>query len=297
MPEPKTSQVPAGGIFQYLVRMNGSPDDVARAQAALAASNPVTMGVYAALSLLPEGDLKSWLTANPIQFWKKIIQLFTGRTYQTGQYILGERYNDQIICSSDIGRRQVSDEMVPVARMIFTMLFGVRINNSEDLDSLDSGVAAYYARPNKGDIPQEAVERAVFLKQNFYPISTYNRQCWDLRYFEMYPLVAPIPEMNADPTREETNVGRFYTGELPGGAYAVDGVIPVDAQTIIRQLPPPDPDEVNEFNPVPVPIDDDQPGGGNFLTNAWNWVQQNPFESILLGGILAYVVYEFTNDD
>lgn len=298
MPEPKRSDVPAGGIFQYLIHINGSPDEVKRAQAALASTNPVTFGVYQALNLLPEGELKSWLTANPVQFWTKVIQLFKGRTYQTGQYILGERYNDQILCAGDIGRRQVSDEMVPVARMIFTMLFGVRINNDEDLGALDNGVAAYYQRPNKGDIPQSAVERAVYLKQNFYPASTYNRQCWDLRYFELYPLVARIPEMNADPTREEANVGRFYTGELPGGAYAVDGLVPIEAQTIIRQLPPPEPgEEPNQFDPTPVPIDEPGAAAGNFFERAVTWVTDNPVESIVIGGALAFLIYEFVNDN
>jgi hypothetical protein len=235
MSQPTPAANPYGGIFQYLTKINGTDAEVRAAQAKLAQLTPETAAVYKTLDMLPEGELKSWLMANPVQFWKKIIALFKGKTYQTGQYILGERYNDQLLCNGNIGRSQVSDDSVPVARSIFTILFGVRINNSEDLDSLDHGVDAYYARPNKQDIPAEAVQRAVFLKQNFFPISTYNNTCWDLGIFEKYPLVAPIPEMNADATKEEMNVNKLYTGDLPGGARAVNGVIPVDAQTILKQ--------------------------------------------------------------
>lgn len=243
MPVPAQSQNPYGGIFQYLLAINGTDAQVKQAQAKLAMLTPTTAAVYQVLNLLPEGELKSWLTANPIQFWKKIIQLFTGRTYQSGQYRLGERYIDQLICQggnpdSVTSTSQVPDDTVPVARTIFTILFGVRINNDEDLWSLDNGVSAYYSRPNKGDIPQLAVERAVFLKQNFFPYTTYNKVCWtDLSPFEQFPLVAPIPEMNASATHEEDNVGKLYSGPLPGGAVAVNGVIPVDAQTILKQYP------------------------------------------------------------
>jgi len=164
-----------------------------------------------------------------------VIQLFTGRTYQSGQYILGERYNDQVLCNGNIGRSQVSDDMVPVARLIMTVLFGVRINDSGNLDSLDGGVDNYFHQTTFPDIPRNAVERAVYLKQTYYPISTYNNSCWDIQYFEKYPLVAPIPEMNADATRVEANYGKFYSGDLPGGAKAINGLIPVDAQTILQQ--------------------------------------------------------------
>src|SRR6185436_13981329 len=143
---------------------------------------------------------------------------------------LAERYNDQILCNGNIGRAQVSDEMVPVAWQVMTTLFGVLIRTSEDLDALDHGVDAYYARPFKKWQPLEAVKRAVFLKQNFFPISTYNNSCWDVKYFEKYPLVAPIPNAAFD-----NGTPAYYSGTLPGGANAVNGLIPVNAKSILSQ--------------------------------------------------------------
>lgn len=218
-----------GGIFQYVTKINGNPADVRQAQAQLAQLTPETAAIYQTLNLLPEGELKGWLMANPVQFWKKVIELFKGKKYTTGDYVLGERLNDQILCNvgaTDIGRKQVSDDMVVQAHTLFNILFGVRIATTEDLDALDKGVAAYKAREASKGISDDAINRAVYLKQNFYPISSYNKSCWDLSYFEKFPLVAPIPDYQ---------LGKFYTGDLPGGAKAVDGVIPINALDIIRQ--------------------------------------------------------------
>lgn len=133
-------------MYENIVQLQGSPADVSKAQKVLndardgiADAVPVARAVYTVLSLLPEGDLKKWLTANPIQFWKKVIELFKGRKYTSGDYVLGERYHDNIICKGDAGRRDIPDEMVPIAWQIFTILFGVRIRTAEDLDSLDRG--------------------------------------------------------------------------------------------------------------------------------------------------------------
>lgn len=288
-------------MFENLLRPQGSAQDVERATAVLrdakagiAEGLAVTKAVYQIINLLPEGDLKTWLLKDPVEFWKSIIALIRGRTYQTGQYVLGERLIDQIQ-GGNVGRRDVADEVVPVARMFFTICFGVRINNSEDLDSLDYGIDAYYSRPNKEDIPHEAVERAVFLKQSFYPIRTYNVQKWDPIYFEMYPLVTPIPEMNAHATEEGLNVGKLYTGTIPGGAYAVDGVIPVDAQTILKQLP-----AGTEFVPVPVDINEQQQPGANegqsgILSKITSFVKTNPLTSFLAAAAIYLVATENEN--
>jgi len=213
------------GIFQYVLKMDGTPAEIRAAQAKLSQLTPETAAVFQALNILPEGGLKDWLMANPIQFWKKIIQLFTGRKYTSGQYVLGERFIDQIV-GGNVSRSQVSDADVAQAQTLFTILFGVRITTGEDLDALDYGVQAYYNRGEKSDVPREAVERAVFLKQHFYPISSYNNYKWDTIYFEQYPLVAPIPGLTE---------GTLYSGDLPGGAVAVNGIIPINAQSILRQ--------------------------------------------------------------
>jgi hypothetical protein len=226
MSQPTTSKNPYGGIFQYLLQINGDPAQVRQAQAKLAQLTPTTAAVFAILNVLPEGQLKSWLMANPVQFWTKIYELVFGRKWTTGDYVLGERLNDQVYCNAGIGRQQVSDQMVDLAHVIFNQLFGVRLQTAEDLDALDTGLAAYRARETSKGISDNAIERAVFLKQHFYPISTYNVQCWDLRYFEIYPLVGRIPDYE---------IGKWYTGSVIGGANAVDGVIPVSATDILDQ--------------------------------------------------------------
>lgn len=226
MAVPQQSTNKYGGIFQYLLSINGSPAQVRQAQSKLAMLTPTTAAVYATLNVLPEGELKNWLMANPVQFWKKIYALVFGRKYTTGDYVLGERLNDQVYCNPGIGRQQVSDEMVDLAHVIFNQLFGVRIATAEDLDALDGGVDAYKARAASQGISINAIERAVFLKQHYYPISTYNSQCWDLRYFEIFPLVGRIPAYE---------LGKWYTGPVLGGANAVDGVIPVSATDVLDQ--------------------------------------------------------------
>lgn len=273
------------GIFEYITHINGSEQEVKAAQAKLAQLTPTTQAVWAALNLLPEGDLKSWLTANPVQFWKKIVQLFTGRKYTTGDYILGERFNDQVMCKGDLSRRQVPDEMVPLAWNFFTIAFGVRIKTEEDLFALEQGKQAYRSRSwISADIPDNAIERAVYLKQNFYQHSKMNIECWDLRYFEMYPLVAPIPgiEMNT-----------LYNGELPGGAIAVNGIIPLDAQTVLKQFPPEDFDE--DFEPVPVDSSTSA-GGSNVFEKLRSFVKANPGVSLLGAAAIVYGIYEINND-
>lgn len=226
MAVPTQSKNPYGGIFQYLLSIQGSPQQVRQAQAKLATLTPETAAVYATLNVLPEGELKSWLMANPVQFWTKVYELFFGKKWTTGDYVLGERLNDQVYCNGDIDRGQVSNQMVDLAHVIFNQLFGVRIATVEDLDALDGGFAAYRARPASQGISDNAIERAVYLKQNFYPTKTYNVQCWDLRYFELYPLVGRIPAYE---------LGKWYTGSVIGGAHAVDGIIPVSATDILDQ--------------------------------------------------------------
>jgi hypothetical protein len=282
---PVQSQNAKAGIFQYLLKIEGTDQEVRAAQAQLSKLTPETAAVYQALNILPEGELKGWLMANPVQFWKKVITLITGRKFTTGDYVLGERLNDQIYCQPDIGRRQVSDDMVKIAHSIFNQLFGVRIATAEDLDALDHGVTAYRSRTASQGISDDAIERAVYLKQHYYPIATYNRACWDLRYFEIYPLVDRIPDYA---------LGKWYTGPVLGGANAVEGLIPISASSILKQYPGSDFDPATGTTTTP----DGQvitPGsnpGGSWLDKIISYAKDQPGIAALAIASLGYVIYE-----
>jgi len=106
--------------------------------------------------------------------------------------------------------------IIPIIQQVMTVLFGVRITNDEDLDALDDGADAYYSRPDKTDIPRAAVDRAVYLKQHYFPISTYNKKSWDLSKFGTIPYAGPIPGIE---------FGTLFNGKLPGGAEIKDGIV------------------------------------------------------------------------
>jgi hypothetical protein len=288
MPVPTQSTNPVAGIFQNLLQIKGTSTEVAAVQNAMSKAVPIANAVYQVLNLLPEGELKSWLTANPVAFWTKIFALIKGRKYTSGAYVLGERMNDQIYCNGNIDRRQVSDEMVTMAYTIFNQLFGVRIDTSEDLDALDYGVLAYKNRPVSQGLSDDAIERAVYLKQHYYPIATYNKACWDLRYFEVFPLVDRIPDHE---------IGKWYSGPLLGGATAVDGVIPINASDIIRQFIGSDfdPNTGNIIKPDGTVI---TPGGGatntdgNLLSKIISFVKTNPIPAVGIVAVLGMAYYE-----
>lgn len=288
---PQQSTNPSAGIFQYLLKIEGTDAEVRAAQAKLSQLTPTTAAVYQGLNLLPEGGLKSWLMANPIQFWKKVIQLFTGRRHTSGAYVLGERVNDQLYCNGNIGRSQVSDDMVVVARSVLNQLFGVRLDTSEDLDSLDYGVIAYQNRPVSQGLSLDAIERAVYLKQRYYPIATYNNACWDLRYFEVFPLVDRIPDHE---------IGKWYSGPVIGGAVAVDGLIPISAASVLRQYPGADFDP-NTGNVTTTDGEIITPGGGssnqteNLIDKIISFVKANPVPVLGIAAAIGLVYYEEEN--
>jgi len=293
MPVPTASKNVYGGIFQYLVQINGDPAQVRQAQAKLSQLTPETAAVYAALNILPEGELKGWLMANPVQFWTKVYELFFGKKWTSGDYVLGERLSDQVYCNPDIGRGQVSNQMVDLAHVIFNQLFGVRIGTTDDLDALDNGVAAYKARASSAGISDDAIERAVFLKQRYYPINTYNRVCWDLRYFEVFPLVGRIPDHQ---------IGKWYTGTVIGGAYAVDGVIPVSATDILDQYIGADFDPTTgtvttEDGTVITPGSPSGTDAGSMLDKIISFVKTEPLKAAVIAAGALYAYFELEEND
>jgi len=177
------------------------------------------------------------------------------------------------------------NSLLAPARTLFTILFGVRIVNSHTLDALQRGVDDYYAHDNgvyQWDIPRAAVERAVYLKQNFFTDDTYNNEQWNLNRFQEYPLVAPVP----DPFQP----GVLYTGDFLG-VKVVNGVVIGDPIPDI--IPPP---VVTE--PIPDIIDPGtgQPGDHDFLSNPGMWISSHPVESAVIGAVVAWILYELVND-
>lgn len=184
-------------------------------------------------SILPDGPIKNALMNFSGALWDLpdlFRSIINGRRYSTGEYVLGERLFDQIQCQGNIVPDDVPDELIPISRLVFTMLFGVRINNDIDLTRLEQGVDAYYNNnPNRMDQPRAAVERAVFLKKTFFPSSTYNNACWNMAIFDQYPLVAPVPEMRNDDDNQ--NRGRYYTGPGFNGQQFVNGMLAAGPST------------------------------------------------------------------
>lgn len=288
MSVPSTATIPnLGGIYGNITQLTGTDQQISQAQQALwSAVWPPAGSIYKFLNALPPGELKSWLTAGPVEFYKKLIQLFTGKKWTSGDYVLGERLNDNVYGQKDIGRQQVTDDMVAVAHTLFNQLFGVRIATSDDLDALDNGIIAYKARQSSQGISQDAIERAVFLKQHFYPSSTYNKAPWDLRYFELYPLVDRIPAYEP---------GKWFTGEVIGGGHATEGIIEISAANVLQQFVGADFNPATGTTTLPdgTVLSPGNDGSGSPLDNVVSYVKANPmlFGLVLIGGYFLYEEY------
>lgn len=202
------------------------------------------------------------------------------------------------------------NSLIYPARLLFTMLFGVRILNSNFLDALEVGPDAYYASGGSwlDDIPRNAVDRAVMLRQSFFPGSTYNTQQWDLNKFQEYPLVAPVP----DPMTP----GTLYTGEFLGvkivnGLVIGDLVPDIGTYTMLlrdrlRLHNTSGTTSIIDINTLPaipsavVPGNTTLPNSTNTNTNiiasGLAWAKSHPIESIGLIALCAIVVTELIDD-
>ena len=180
----------------------------------------VKMGVDVVTNILgPDTEISQWIKGNPAQIMGKILKALKGYKYTGGDYALAEIFQNRVNGKVTTNRWEVPDDLVPLARMYFTIFFGIRIAVNTDLDALVAGNAdAYFAgRPESTDIPRAAVDRAIRLMHNssIFPI-TQTTPLWSPSKMQLIPYVAPIP----DPR----NVGHLYTGDLPGGGYATNGV-------------------------------------------------------------------------
>lgn len=141
--------------------------------------------------ILPAGGLADFLK-NPIG---SITTMIKGKTYQIGQYRLGERFMRHILQQNISGYADVPDQVVPAAQQFFTMALGVDINNDEDLQSLYSGVSAYKARPDKTGIPDAAIQRAVQIMKYWPLYNPQNTSAW----YVPWPL-SVIYSIDSDPS-------------------------------------------------------------------------------------------------
>lgn len=174
--------------------------------------------------LLPESRLKSALLsassfADIINVWKLVI---SGAKYSQGEYEVGAYALTKLRCSGHVSWSNVPDDFVPYAKKLMTMLMGVKIMNSVDLGRLTQGADAYYNNnPNRLDQPRSAVNRAVWLAQNVF--NPYDDTCVDVRIFDKYPLVAPVPDMTQ--SDENLSRGKYFTGTGLNGQQFVNGLL------------------------------------------------------------------------
>ena len=112
--------------------------------------------------------------------------------YSTSDRLLGSLYNEHIKHIIPPGGKQplTPDATVDEARNYYTRYFGVRIMNQDDMVALEAGTAPYLAIPTNAGQPQTAAERAVALKQTYFPESL---RFWDETNFSKFPYVADIP--------------------------------------------------------------------------------------------------------
>lgn len=168
-----------------------------------------------------------------------------GRMYRGGQYWLGEKFKYYIL-GEDIHTRDadtVTDEAVSTAITVFSVGFGVPIEDFQDILNLDVSADAYINRwkllgVNPADINLAAVSRAVNLKKMYFPANEVKTgvvpQKWDPNNFNKIPFAAPIPDFKKD----YPNVWKYtYTGPIPGGEVRDGVVIAGYLKTAAQNLP------------------------------------------------------------
>lgn len=198
------------------------------------------------------------------------------------------------------------NSLIGPARLLFTILFGVPIINSDFLDALENGVDAYRSAAGQWavGIDQKAIERAVHLKRSYFQNWTYNRVIWNMNKFQDYPLVAPVPDPFAP--------GKYYTGEFLG-VKIVDGWVigdPLpDIQEYIRYFDtktgtwkyasgPGWPVIPIEGLPTIPPADGSQTGDGSILDKITSFLQTaDPFLLLAIAAAAGYAVYEVEQND
>lgn len=195
-------------------------------------------------NFLPEGGLKDFLTSFFSDPSQALLTLFTGRTYPSGWYALGERYMRNILGMDEIQRRtQVPDEYVPQAGIFWSAALGVRIQSDDHLEKLSLSPQAYIDQVKqfgyeKG-VPLANIERASRILKamnyyNYYFLGAGRNEAIPLEKFNIEPFLVPIPS---------AAVNDLFTGVNPINGveyrqgYPVPGSVPVAPGQPIPGLP------------------------------------------------------------
>lgn len=216
-----TNQTGSGNTYDAAAKQVETLANLATAQIPFL---PLVKGLFE--QFFGKGGLADWLS--PAGILNEIKFAIFGRAYRGGQYWLGEKFRFYVL-GEDIHTRDadvVGDEAVRTAITIFSVGFGVPIEDYQDILNLEQGRDAYLNRwVNQlgipaGNISIPAVDRAVNLKRLYFPTNLDTQRSgppatkWDLNNFNKIPLVAPIPDFNAPYNEIWT---RTYSGPIPGG--------------------------------------------------------------------------------
>lgn len=180
------------------------------------------------------GGLADWLTPGGII--TEIKGAIFGRAFRGGQYWLGEKFRYYIL-GEDIHTRDadvVTDPAVTAAITTFSVGFGVPVEDYQDILNLQKGADAYIKRyvtlgADPSLISREAVDRAVQLKQQFFPTEFEGNwsakgvppKKWDPNNFNQIMYKVPIPNFTANYPDMWKGT---YTGIIPDGQVK-DGIV------------------------------------------------------------------------
>lgn len=237
---------------------------------------------------LPDGGLKDWVKSFMSDPLGSVQQIFTGRTYTSGDYRLGEVYMRNILGMMEIQRRgQVPDGYVPQAWSFFTLALGVPIGSLDHIDQLVIGASNYKSWNNNSFswVPDDQAQRANQILNQYigWTPSYYPRDvAWQLSKFTALPYIYPLYDI-----WDGKGQPKFYTGVHPITGQSFVGGYPYTAsqpQTpTYQQQPQPTP-----YGPAPIQT----PGG---VLNPSTGTPNNNL--LLYGGLALAAVYILTKSN
>lgn len=196
-------------------------------------------------SFFGAGGISDWLTPGGII--NELKGAIFGRAFRGGQYWLGEKFRYYIL-GEDIHTKDpdtVTDAAVSTAITTFSVGFGVPIEDYQDILNLQKGADAYIKRyvdlgADPALISREAVNRAVSLKQSYFPTEYEGNWAakglvpkkWDPNDFNKIMFVVPIPNFVANYPDMWKGT---YTGLIPDGEVKQGIVIAGKAALAVPQ--------------------------------------------------------------